>query len=115
MLNNVAMTQLLAAFSALSDPTRFAIVEQLMTEGELSAGVLVEGKGMSGAAISRHLKLLRQAGLVRQRINGTQRLYSVAPEGLRAIADWTISKRIFWEGSLDRLAAAIESDKTWPT
>lgn len=109
------MTQLLAAFSALSDPTRFSIVEQLMEKGELPAGELIEGKGMSGAAISRHLKILREAGLIHQRAEGTKRLYSMQPEGLRAIAQWTISKREFWESSLDRLEAILEKDTTWPT
>ncbi|MCL6284866.1 metalloregulator ArsR/SmtB family transcription factor [Ruegeria sp. 2012CJ41-6] len=101
------MTTVIKAFSALSDQTRMSIVEQLMTEGELAAGDLIEGRGMSGAAISRHLKVLREAGLVRQRVQGTHRLYTVDGHGLRAIADWTISKRAFWEASLDRLDAAI--------
>lgn len=109
------MTQLLAAFSALSDPTRFSIVEQLMDSGELPAGVLIDGKGMSGAAVSRHLKVLREAGLIRQRAEGTMRYYSIRPEGLRAIAEWTISKREFWESSLDRLGAILERENTWPT
>ncbi len=109
------MTELIAAFSALSDRTRFAIVEQLMDRGELPAGDLVDGKGISGAAISRHLKVLREAGLVQQRVLGTQRLYSVHSEGLRAIAEWTISKRQFWESSLDRLGDILERENSWPT
>ncbi len=109
------MTDLLTAFSALSDATRFAIVEQLMDRGELPAGELIEGKGMSGAAISRHLKVLREAGLIRQRVRGTQRIYSIQPDGLRAIADWTISKRQFWESSLDRLGDILEKENSWPT
>ncbi len=111
----MGMTQLVSAFSALSDPTRLAIVEQLMADGELPAGDLIEGKGMSGAAVSRHLKVLREAGLVRQRAKGPQRLYSIQPEGLRAIADWAISKREFWETSLDRLGAILKGENTWPT
>jgi len=111
----MAMNPLLTTFSALSDPTRFSIVEQLMKHGELPAGDLIEGKGMSGAAISRHLKVLRQAGLVEQRAKGTQRIYSVQPEGLRAIAEWTISKRQFWEASLDRLGDILERENSWPT
>lgn len=101
------MSSVLKAFSALSDQTRMSIVEQLMSDGELSAGDLIEGRGMSGAAISRHLKVLREAGLIRQRVRGTHRLYSVDGQGLQAIADWTISKRAFWEASLDRLETAI--------
>ncbi len=109
------MNTLLATFSALSDATRFSIVEQLMDDGELPVGDLIEGKGMSGAAISRHLKVLREAGLVQQRVRGTQRMYSVQPEGLRAIAEWTISKRHFWESSLDRLGELIERENSWPS
>ena len=109
------MNTLLTAFSALSDATRFSIVEQLMEKGELPAGDLIEGRGMSGAAISRHLKVLREAGLVRQRVNGTQRIYSIQPDGLRAIAEWTISRRQFWEASLDRLGDILEQENSWPT
>ncbi len=109
------MNTLLTAFSALSDSTRFSIVEQLMQDGELPAGDLIEGRGMSGAAISRHLKVLREAGLVQQRVHGTQRMYSIRAEGLRAVAEWTISKRQFWESSLDRLGDAIEKEQSWPT
>lgn len=109
------MNTLLAAFSALSDSTRFSIVEQLMERGEMPAGDLIEGKGMSGAAISRHLKVLREAGLVQQQVRGTQRIYSIQPEGLRAIAEWTISKRQFWEASLDRLGDILEKENSWPT
>lgn len=86
-----------------------------MEQGELPAGDLIEGRGMSGAAISRHLRVLREAGLVQQRVQGTQRMYSIRSEGLRAIADWTISKRQFWEGSLDRLSDIIERENSWPT
>ncbi|MEX0365620.1 MAG: ArsR/SmtB family transcription factor [Ruegeria sp.] len=109
------MNTLIKAFSALSDETRLSIVEQLMADGELPAGDLIEGKGMSGAAISRHLKVLREAGLIQQRAKGPQRLYSIRPEGLRAIAEWAISKREFWETSLDRLGAILERENTWPT
>ncbi|WP_171101479.1 MULTISPECIES: helix-turn-helix transcriptional regulator [unclassified Ruegeria] len=108
------MTSLVPSFAALADETRLSIVEQLMDHGELPAGDLVRGKGMSGAAISRHLKVLRQAGLVQQRVQGTRRIYSIQPEGLRAIADWTISKRQFWETSLDRLGDLLEQETSWP-
>ena len=85
-----------------------------MEYGESPAGELVEGRGISGAAISRHLKVLREAGLVRQRVQGTQRMYSIRSEGLRAISEWTISKRQFWECSLDRLGDIIERETSWP-
>ncbi|MFT4959208.1 MAG: DNA-binding transcriptional ArsR family regulator [Paracoccaceae bacterium] len=108
------MNTLTFAFSALSDSTRFGIVEHLMDHGETLAGELVAGTGMTAPAISRHLKVLRDAGLVTNRAVGTKRYYSVRPDGLRAIADWTLSRRAFWESSLDRLEAAISLDEEVP-
>lgn len=107
------MTHLTDTFAALSDTTRLAVVERLMAEGELSAGALVAEADMTAPAMSRHLKVLREAGLVQQRTDGTRRLYSVRPEALKTIADWTMDHRAFWEGSLDRLAAhlAFERDE----
>lgn len=104
------MTPLLKSFSALADETRMSIVEQLMTRGELPAGDLFDGSGISAPAISRHLKVLREAGLVQHRSVGTKRLYSACPTGLRLIASWTQSKRQFWDASLDRLETAIMED-----
>lgn len=101
------MIDLSRSFAALSDSTRLAVVERLMAEGELAAGALVAQAEMSAPAMSRHLKVLREAGLVRQRIDGTRRLYSVRPEGLRAIADWTLDHRAFWEAGMDRLEAML--------
>lgn len=101
------MAHLSETFSALSDPIRLAVVERLMAEGELPAGRLVEQASISAPAMSRHLKVLRQAGLVEQRTQGTSRLYSVRPEALRSIADWTLDHRAFWEASIDRLATHL--------
>ncbi|MEL7252843.1 MAG: metalloregulator ArsR/SmtB family transcription factor [Pseudomonadota bacterium] len=101
------MTKLIPKFSALSDATRLSVVERLMAEGELPAGAIVEQADMSAPAMSRHLKVLREAGLVHQRVEGTKRLYSVRPEAMRAIADWTIDHKQFWDASLDRLEAHL--------
>jgi DNA-binding transcriptional ArsR family regulator len=62
---------------------------------------------MSAPAVSRHLKVLREAGLIHQRVAGTKRFYSVRPEAMRAIADWTMDHKVFWEASLDRLEAHL--------
>jgi DNA-binding transcriptional ArsR family regulator len=105
------MNTLISAFSALSDSTRFGIVEQLMDHGETLAGDLAIGTGISGPAISRHLKVLRGAGLVSTRAAGTKRYYSIRSDGLKAIADWTLSRQAFWDSSLDRLEAAILLDE----
>lgn len=105
------MTQLIKTFSALSDTTRLGIVEHLMDHGETAAGDLGAGSGMTAPAISRHLKVLRRAGLIDQRVAGTKRYYTARSDALRAIADWTTSRRAFWETSLDRLEAAILQDR----
>jgi DNA-binding transcriptional ArsR family regulator len=107
----MVMAHLTRSFAALADVTRLEIVEQLMDAGEMAAGELVKGSGMSAPAISRHLKVLRAAGLIRQRAEGTKRYYSARAEGLQLIADWAISRRAYWESGLDRLEAAIWQDK----
>ena len=112
MRNKMRMTDdLLKSFSALADPTRFAIVERLMQEGELLAGDIVAGVDMTAPAISRHLKVLRDAGLIQQRAEGTKRIYSIRSQGLRQIADWTLSRRVFWDTQFARLADAIEQER----
>lgn len=97
-------------FAALGDPTRFAIVERLLQDGELPAGTLHNVADLSAPAMSRHLKVLRTAGILHQRIDKQRRLYSVAPEAMHAINDWTMSYRQFWNKSLDRLDAALQKD-----
>lgn len=104
------MTDLTKTFAALADPTRLGMVETLMAKGELPAGDLSSGASISAPAISRHLKVLRQAGLIQQRAEGTHRYYSVRPEAMRAISDWTIDHRAFWQGSLDRLDTLLALD-----
>lgn len=105
------MTHLTATFSALADETRFSIVERLMAQGELPAGELVSDATISGPAVSRHLKVLREAGLISQRAEGNKRLYSVRPEAMRAIAEWTLDHRKFWEGGLDRLETLLAEEE----
>ncbi len=106
------MTHLINTFSALADETRLGMVERLMQQGELPAGELVADASISGPAVSRHLKVLRAAGVVTQRAVGTKRYYSVKPEALKAISDWTIDHRVFWSAGLDRLEEmlALEED-----
>ena len=102
--------QLVDTFSALGDTTRFAIVTRLLEEGELSAGELQEGVAISPPAISRHLKVLRKAGVIAQRVDKQRRIYSVRPQAVEAISAWTMSHRDFWQASLDRLASALEQE-----
>lgn len=107
------MNRLSQTFSALGDGTRLRLVEHLIENGETPAGDLTELAGISAPAVSRHLKVLRTAGLLEQRAEGTHRYYRVNPDAVRAISDWTIERRAFWEGSLDRLDTlmALDPDK----
>lgn len=104
------MPGLHSTFSALGDATRFAIVERLLKEGELSAGHLQQGLKVSPPAVSRHLKVLHQAGVIERRIDKQRRLYSIRPKALQAISDWTISHQEFWQASLDRLEIALTKE-----
>ena len=104
------MSNLHATFAALGDATRFAIVERLLKEGELPAGDLHEGSSISAPAISRHLKVLRNAGVIEQRIDKQRRMYSVRPEAVQSVGAWTMSHREFWQKSLDRLEAMIHQE-----
>lgn len=104
------MTNLANTFSALGDETRFAIVERLLNHGESSAGELQQVADISAPAISRHLKVLRQAGVIHQRVDRQRRMYSVEPETVRAINAWVEYHRKFWQTSLDRLEQALEQE-----
>lgn len=97
-------------FAALSDPYRFEIIERLMRDGETPAGAISDMFDISGPAVSRHLSVLHKAGLVARRVNGQQRLYSVRPEAIREVSDWTMNHRAFWEASMDRLERALLED-----
>lgn len=107
------MTGMPDTFAALGDATRFAIVERLLKEGELPAGDLQNVGAMSAPAISRHLKVLREAGILHRRVDKQRRMYSVRPEAVQAISDWSMTYREFWQKSFDRLGAALlqESEK----
>jgi len=101
------MVNLAETFSALGDQTRFAIVERLLTKGEQNAGELLEVAEISAPAISRHLKVLRKAGVIHQRIDRQRRIYTVNPEAIQAVNAWVEYHRRFWEEKLDRLEQAL--------
>lgn len=102
--------QLANTFSALGNATRFAIVERLLNEGELPAGAFLGMNDVSPPAMSRHFKVLREAGIVEQRVDKQRRIYSVRPQAVQEINEWAISYRKFWESGLDRLAMALSED-----
>jgi DNA-binding transcriptional ArsR family regulator len=90
-------------FRSLSDPTRRGLFERLCREGEQTVSVLTEGAGISQPAVSKHLGVLKQAGLVRDRHAGRQTHYSADPTALAPLVDWTRDMTRFWEGRLDAL------------
>jgi DNA-binding transcriptional ArsR family regulator len=102
------MPALAPLFSALSDPTRLAIVERLMREGERSAGEIAAPLPLTLPAVSRHIRVLEEAGLVECRVDRQWRRYRVRAQALRTIDDWMDSYRAFWSGSLDRLTRMVE-------
>jgi DNA-binding transcriptional ArsR family regulator len=104
------MSNLIKIFAALSDETRFTLVTRLMEKGEQPADALVATADMTAPAISRHLKVLREAGVIRQRAEGTKRYYSVRPEAIQAISGWTLDHKAFWEAGLDRLDAFLAAE-----
>ena len=73
----------------------------------MSAGDLQNGLTISAPAVSRHLKVLRTAGLIHQRVDKQRRLYSARPEAVQSIGAWSMSYKDFWQKSLDRLEWAL--------
>lgn len=90
-------------FGALADPTRLAIVERLLKEGERSAGDIAAPFAISKPAISKHLRVLEDAGLIERRIDRQWRVCRIRPEAFRAVDDWMKQYRAFWDASFDRL------------
>ena len=90
-------------FKTLSDPTRRAIFERLCREGEQTVGVLTQHAGVSQPAVSKHLGVLKQAGLVRDRQEGRQTHYCAQRAALAPLVDWTSQMAGFWENRFDAL------------
>ena len=96
-------------FVALADPTRRHIVE-LLGAGERTAGAIVDNFAVSAPAISQHLKTLREAGLVRVRVEGQRRIYSLDPDGFAEMEAWFEKMRRFWSGRLDALEQELDKE-----
>ena len=93
------------AFDMLADPTRRAILERI-GGGPAAVGEIAAGLPVSRPAVSQHLKLLKEAGLVTETASGTRRIYRIDPRGLGAMRDWLDQ---FWKTSLDDFAAYAET------
>ncbi len=94
------------ALAALADPTRRELVA-LLARGELAAGELAARFPVSRPAVSRHLRVLREAGLVHSRVAGRRRLYTLDPRPLRELDDWLEPYRDLWARRFDALDTEI--------
>jgi DNA-binding transcriptional ArsR family regulator len=99
----MAMDPAADIFRTLGDPTRRALFERLAREGELSVGALRERAQVSQPAVSQHLAVLKQAGLVSERRDGRFVRYRAEPEGLKPMVDWLGFYAAFWAKGFDRL------------
>lgn len=92
---------------ALADPTRRQIIQSL-AHGETAFGDIAEQFDMSRPAVSQHLKVLREAGLVAVRSDAQRRIYRVEASGLREVDEWLEKVRRFWDGRLDDLERVLQ-------
>ena len=98
------MTYANTAFAALADPTRREVFERLAAGGK-SVGELAQGMPVSRPAVSQHLKVLKEAGLVTDKAEGTRRVYHIDPNGLGALRAWLDQ---FWGLALEAFKAEAE-------
>ena len=96
-----------SVFQTLVDPTRLRLVE-VLSRGEQAVGDLVRAVDIDQSGVSRHLRILGEAGFVAMRPDGARRLYSLRPEPFRALDDWIGGYRKLWEARLDRFDEALQ-------
>lgn len=95
------------AFNAIAEPQRRRILN-FLTHGEYSVNEIAEALDMRQPQASKHLRVLKQVGLVRVRGSGQQRLYSLESEGLKPVRDWVVTFEQFWSDSYDRLEEIVQ-------
>lgn len=103
-----AMTALDRSFAALADPTRRAIIARL-ADGEATVQDLARPFAISQPAISRHLKVLEEAGLIETRVDGTSRPRRLKPQAVAALWDWLGQYRALWEAQFQRLDNVLDA------
>ena len=97
-----------AIFKSLSDPTRRALFERLSREGAQTVRMLMDNSGVSQPAVSKHLGVLKHAGLVRARHRGRQTHYTAQPRALEPLVYWMSYYSRFWHDRFDRLEDFLE-------
>jgi DNA-binding transcriptional ArsR family regulator len=101
------MDEQINLFLALADPARLRIVEA-MKSGECAVGDIVERMDIHQSGVSRHLRILAEAGIVQMRPDGQKRLYSLRKEAFDQLEAWVAGYRRHWQARLDRFGAALE-------
>jgi DNA-binding transcriptional ArsR family regulator len=96
-------------FQAIADPTRRVMLSRLRGGGELRASAVAEGFALTQPALSKHLRILREAGLVRVTERGRERLYALDPGGFADIIDWVATFETFWPEKLEALGRHLRS------
>lgn len=99
-------------FRALADPSRRAILERLFRDGELTVRALTDGAGISQPAVSKHLGILKGAGLVQDRHEGRNTHYRAQRAALAPLRDWTDEMAGFWEARFDDLEDLLKRTDT---
>jgi DNA-binding transcriptional ArsR family regulator len=107
MVYSAARVTTLTTFQVLAEPSRQAILD-LLRDGERPVGELVDQLHLSQPAVSKHLRVLREAGLVEARADAQRRLYSIRPEPLAELDDWLATYRRLWTTRLDRLEEHLD-------
>jgi len=97
-----------ALFKSLADPTRRALFERLSRDGEMTVRLLTDNSGVSQPAVSKHLRVLKLAGLVRARHRGRQTHYTAQPRALAPLVDWMTFYSRFWHDRFDRLETLLK-------
>lgn len=95
-------------FKSLGDPTRRRLFEHLCLEGEQSVRALTDRAGISQPAVSKHLAVLKEAGLVMGQQRGRETHYTAQADGLRSLVDWTDCMTRFWDTRFDRLGDLLK-------
>jgi len=96
-----------STFEAVAEPARRELLD-LLVHGPRPVGELVSASGLSQPNTSRHLRVLRDAGLVQSEVDGQRRLYRVRPEGFEELARWLTPYVLLWQGGLDALERHLE-------
>ncbi len=102
------MTTVDAVMRTLADPTRRAVFERIVNAEEITVAELTRGSGVTQGAISQHLKLLKQAGLVADRPEGRNVHYRADPKGLAPLVDWMALYAVFWRERFANLRTLLK-------